>query len=260
MSRLHESPQDLRPANRRRQGDVIKRPDGRGRAVVESVEPAPAGSAVYWKVIHRDGRVSPVRRLTYYTTAERIPLLGDNVQEDTMTKVTRKPKTTAAKKAPAKASKPKAPAKARRSMEDVRKLVPKFVKHLQGGGTMRALKAEFGFSDDGPIRQALFLEGYDSKGGDLPADAHAPIKATGAKLGAALIKERSEGTPWYALALRTGKSEAELRQIVADAGGETARVYRHKEPAAKAAKKAPAKKAATKKAAPRRKATAADPS
>lgn len=152
-----------------------------------------------------------------------------------------------------KAGSPAAAAKAnggkkRRTAEDVRKLVPQFVKHLQGGGKMKELKAQHGFSDDGPIRQAMYLEGFDSKGNALPADRTGEIKATGAKLAQALIKARSEGVAWYELAHRTGKTEAELRTIVSEAGGEVKRVYR-KDPEAEAKKaaKASAKKV-TKKA------------
>lgn len=148
----------------------------------------------------------------------------------------------------------------RRTAEDVRKLVPQFVKHLTGGGKMKELKQTHGFSDDGPIRQALYLEGYDSKGNALADADRAPIKATGANLAKRLIAEREQGTPWYALAYRTGKSEAELRQIVADAGGPTGRVYRKEDKPAKAAtsKASGAKKGGkkvTRKATP-----AADPS
>jgi hypothetical protein len=161
------------------------------------------------------------------------------------------------------AAKPAAKAKSnggktRRTAEDVRKLVPQFKKHLQGGGKMKELKAEHGFSDDGPIRQALYLEGFDSKGNDLPAGSHDKISATGKALATRLVKERGEGTPWYALAHRTGKSEAELRAIVEEAGGPTGRVYR-KDPE-KAAKKAAAKKSTAKKVTKKATAAAVDPS
>lgn len=172
---------------------------------------------------------------------------------------------TAAKAKPAAAAKPTATAKPkRRTAEDVRRLVPQFVKHMQGGGKMKELKAQHGFSDDGPIRQAMYLEGFDSKGNALPAERTTEIKATGKALATKLVAERSNGTPWYELSHRTGKPESELRAIVAEAGGSTSRVY-VKDPEAEARKEAKkAEKAAAKAAAPKKvvkKATkAADPS
>lgn len=118
---------------------------------------------------------------------------------------------TAAKKAtPAKASN-----STRRTAADIDKLVPKFKSHLTGGGTMKALKAEHGFSSDVPIREALARAGYDSKGKKLTIEE---ITGSGKKLATAVAKERRGGEAWYILALRTGKSESELKSLLAEHG------------------------------------------
>ena len=129
-----------------------------------------------------------------------------------------KVKRPAAAKSSAKpaASKPKAAAassngRTRRTAEDVDKLVPEFVKHLKAGGTMRALKTEHGFSDDGPIRQALARKGYDSKGNklELPAVTNTPKGVAAA---------RKAGHAWYIIALALGKTESEVKEM-AEKGG-----------------------------------------
>lgn len=156
------------------------------------------------------------------------------------------------KKAQPAAAQAKSNGGTRRTAAEVRKLVPQFVKHLKSGGTMRELKAEHGFSDDGPIRSALYHEGFDSKGqphGE-EADSIDAGKAAGRKQ---LVALRNEGAGWYRLAYLSGLSESEVKGIIADAGGETGRVY--KAPAPKASKAGKAAKGKT-----TRKATAADPS
>lgn len=103
----------------------------------------------------------------------------------------------------------------RRTAADIDKLVPQFKKHLTGGGTMKALKAEHGFSSDVPIREALARAGYDSKGKKLSLDE---ITGSGKKLATAVAKERRNGEAWYILALRTDKTEAELKKLLAEHG------------------------------------------
>lgn len=127
--------------------------------------------------------------------------------------------------------------RARRTAEDVAALVPAFRKHLQGGGTMRELKAEHGFSDDGPIRAALYRAGFDSKGNphEDEADSIDASKAAGKK---ELVALRSDGAPWYQLAYLAGITEGEAKSIVTEAGGPTGRVYTKSEKPAKAEGKA----------------------
>lgn len=103
----------------------------------------------------------------------------------------------------------------RRSAEDVDKLVPKFKSHLTGGGTMKALKAEYGFSSDVPIREALARAGFDSKGKKLDVE---PITGSGASLAKKVAKARRDGDAWYILALRTGKSESDLKALLGEHG------------------------------------------
>jgi hypothetical protein len=103
----------------------------------------------------------------------------------------------------------------RRSAADIDKLVPQFKKHLTGGGTMKALKAEHGFSSDVPIREALARAGFDSKGKKLSLEE---IPGSGKKLATAVAKARREGEAWYILALRTGKTEAELKTLLGEHG------------------------------------------
>jgi hypothetical protein len=148
--------------------------------------------------------------------------------------------------------------KTRRTAEDVAKLVPEFRKHLKAGGTMRELKAEHGFSDDGPIRAALYRAGFDSKGEAHGEDAESinPKNAAGKKQ---LVALRKEGAPWYQLAYLAGITEGEAKTLVADAGGPTGRVYPASEKPAKSSGKSSGKKSTGKKSSGK-KATAADPS
>jgi hypothetical protein len=182
-----------------------------------------------------------------------------------MPKVTRKAttskgKATATKSTPAKSSggtataTKEAPAKARRTHVDA--MVPQFLERIGEGATLRALKQEFGFTDDGPIRAALYRAGYDRKG-EEHGEAEGSIdasKAAGKKQVVAL--RANEGAAWYRLAYLTGLTEAEVKKIVADAGGETGRVYVKSEKPAKAATDKPAGAKTGK----RVKATKADPS
>lgn len=126
-------------------------------------------------------------------------------------------KATGAKPAAAKSKATGAKAtgsNGRRTAADVDKLVPAFVKHLKGGGTMRALKEEHGFSDDGPIRQALARKGYDSKGSKL-----ALPDVTNTPKGVAAA--RKAGHAWYIIALALGKTEAEVKAMAEKAGVST---------------------------------------
>lgn len=138
-----------------------------------------------------------------------------------------------AAKSTTKTTTAKAGGGSRRTQADVDALVPKFRRHLQGGGTMRALKQEFGFSDDGPIRSALYRAGFDSKGAEHGESANSinPKNKTGREK---VLKLRSEGAGWYRLAFLTGMTESEVKAFVAEHGGSTSRVYRASEKPAKA--------------------------
>lgn len=112
------------------------------------------------------------------------------------------------------------------AQEKINKEVAAIAKRLSGGGKMKAEKERYGVSADTGIVIALYKAGFDSKGADLPASRTAAISGTGAALAKKLIAERSNGTPWYELSARTGKTEGELRKLVTDNGGETKRQYR----------------------------------
>jgi hypothetical protein len=116
-----------------------------------------------------------------------------------------------AKATKATAAKASGNGRVKRTQEDVDKMVPAFRKHLQGGGTMRDLKTEYGFSDDGPIRQALARAGFDSKGNKLELP-------TVAGTGKSIRKAREAGHAWYVIALATGKTEAEVKSLAEQAG------------------------------------------
>lgn len=175
-----------------------------------------------------EGEVVSVRRAT--SVRERKAQSPNPPKEGTMAKVkikssgkkraaAKKGGATAAKKG-ATAAKRTAAAKStnnsnRRTAADIDKLVPQFKKHLTGGGTMKALKAEHGFSSDVPIREALARAGFDSKGKKLNIEA---ITGGGASLAKKVAKARRDGDAWYILALRTGKTESELKALLSEHG------------------------------------------
>jgi hypothetical protein len=191
---------------------------------------------------------APVRVLDHINSE----LVGSQEGSTTMAKVTRKGGTVAKKSGAKSAAKSGGTAtaekRARRSAEDVDALVPEFVEHLQGGGTMRDLKKEHGFSDDGPIRAALYRNGFDSKGnehGEEQGSINPKVKAGKAQL----VKLRTEGAAWFRLAFLADTTESDVKAIVAESGGPTGRVYTQKEKPAKAAssgKKSSGKKAGKK--------------
>lgn len=249
-------PAELQPGDVLRIGKrrgAVRRAPGAGWKELGSV-------LIQYSVVHRDGRVREERLETYLNPKVKVVVLSkinlesDNKVASDVSPQGQKESSIMAKVPVKKAGKAKAGAKGgtatkdkatrtRRSAEDVDAMVEAFVEHLQGGGTMRDLKAEHGFSDDGPIRAALYRNGYDSKGNEhgVEADTIDAGKVAGKK---ALVKMRSEGAAWYALAYVAGISEAEAKAIVADAGGETGRVYTkvEKEDKAKAKAKTPAAK------------------
>jgi hypothetical protein len=157
----------------------------------------------------------------------------------------------------------------RRSQADIDTMVPQFLEAVKSGSTMRAIKQQFGFSDDGPIRAALYRAGYDSKGaehGEQEGSVNSKNKTGVQKL----VKLRNEeGAAWYRLAYLSGLGEAEVKKLVAENGGSVTRVRVASEKPAKsvaketgdgetAAKKTSARKSSGKKVT--RRATKADPS
>lgn len=121
-----------------------------------------------------------------------------------------------------------AAARAPRTNAKVQKIkaeVEAIAKRLAGGGKMKAEKEKYSVSDDGPIRIALYHAGYDSKGKPLPEERKAPITGTPKQVATKLVKERQAARPLYELAARSGKTENEVKAIIAEAGGPTARVY-----------------------------------
>jgi hypothetical protein len=181
-------------------------------------------------------------------------------------------KTTAAKSA-AKPAAAKETTSNRRTQADIDAMVPQFRERIAGGATMRAVKQEFGFTDDGPIRAALYRAGFDSKGNEHGETAGSvnPKNKTGITKLVAL--RNNEGAGWYRLAFLSGLGESEVKTLVTENGGAAGRVYIASEKPAKsvaktdaggeggdapAAKKGSARKASGKKVT--RRATKADPS
>jgi len=138
-------------------------------------------------------------------------------KEATMAKVTRSKSATkkAEETKTTTATAAKSNGSARRTAEDWDGLVGEIRTARQGGETMQSLKKKYGVSSDVPMREALARAGFNSKGEALEYEDISGL--SGAKLKARLVKEREEGTAWYMLALMTGKSEADLREVVGDA-------------------------------------------
>lgn len=142
---------------------------------------------------------------------------NNNHKEATMAKVTRSKSATkkAEETKTTTATAAKSNGSARRTAEDWDGLVGEIRTARQGGETMQSLKKKYGVSSDVPMREALARAGFNSKGEALEYEDISGL--SGAKLKARLVKEREEGTAWYMLALMTGKSEADLREVVGDA-------------------------------------------
>jgi hypothetical protein len=137
-------------------------------------------------------------------------------KEATMAKVTRsKSATKTAGKSETKTTAAKNGGTTRRTAEDWDSIVEEIKAARQAGETMQSLKKKYSVSSDVPMREALARAGYNSKGEALEYEDISGL--SGAKLKARLVKEREEGTAWYMLALMTGKSESDLREVVGDA-------------------------------------------
>jgi hypothetical protein len=138
-----------------------------------------------------------------------------NQEGATMAKVTRSKSSTKTAEKETKTTAAKSNgASTRRTAADWDSIVNEIRAKRQGGETMQALKKEYGVSSDVPLREALARAGFNSKGEALEYDDISGL--SGAKLKARLVKERSEGTAWYMLALMTGQSESDLREVVGD--------------------------------------------
>lgn len=206
--------------------------------------------AITYRRVRRDGSIvtsgEPITTSMPRAESVRVrnhisgDLIGSQRERNTMAKtVTRT--AGKSKSGKGKVASKEATTRTRRTAEEVDALVDDFVKHLQDGGTMKELKAEYGFSDDGPIRAALYRNGYDSKGNEHEDEEDIDAsKAAGKK---ALLKLRQEGAAWFVLAFRAGITEAEAKKIIEEQGGPTGRVYPPK--AEKPAKAGKAKKALT---------------
>lgn len=102
--------------------------------------------------------------------------------------------------------------------------VTKIAKALRDGATMKSQKAEYGVSDDGPIRAALYRAGFDSKGAKH-GEEKGSINAGNAAGKKQLVKLRKDGAAWFRLAFLADITEGEVKKVVAEAGGPTGRVY-----------------------------------
>lgn len=130
--------------------------------------------------------------------------------------------------------------RAARSQADWDKLALEvIVPALQAGTSMTDIRAQYGA---GPtIRRALDRVGYNTRGQKVDRTA---IKATGAALAKRVHARRLELASWWRLEHETGKSQDELKALLAKHGLEdtaAGRVTRAKANQAKAEK--PARKA-----------------
>jgi phosphoglycolate phosphatase-like HAD superfamily hydrolase len=166
------------------------------------------------------------------------------------------PKRAAKPAAKAAARKPaarKAPAAAqngngRLTHEDKLALVPEVVKKLKAGTTFAQIRQEYVSSG---MRAALAEKGYDTQGNKLVIEE---ISTSGGSKAFAkrVANARIEGMPWFKVVLATGKTEGELKQLLADNGyGDLAAGRVTTADEAPTTRRAPAKKAAAaKKATP----------
>jgi hypothetical protein len=261
-------------------GDVFK--GDHGRQVVLDKEPTNGFCLITYRKVRKDGSIieagesvtttlkanKPIQVLDTIDVPPHLCIINNSGDETPQKGSTQMAKTvtrksagkTSTKKSDSKSTTTKAKSagssngKVRRTAEDIAALVPKFVAHLTDGGTMRALKQEHGFSDDGPIRAALYREGYDSKGnkhGETRGSIDAG-KAAGKKQLVAL--RANDGAAWFRLAFLADITEAEAKRIVEEAGGPTGRVY------VKTAEDKPKGKGKATTAKAKAKAKAADPS
>lgn len=135
-------------------------------------------------------------------------------KEPTMAKVTRSKSATKTAETKTKTT-AKSNGTTRRTAEDWDSIVNEIREARQAGETMQSLKKKYSVSSDVPMREALARAGFNSKGEALEYEDISGL--SGAKLKTRLIKERTDGTAWYMLALMTGKSESDLREVVGDA-------------------------------------------
>jgi hypothetical protein len=136
-------------------------------------------------------------------------------KEPTMAKVTRSKSATKTAETKTKTTAAKNGGTTRRTAEDWDSIVNEIREARQAGETMQSLKKKYSVSSDVPMREALARAGFNSKGEALEYEDISGL--SGAKLKARLVQERTDGTAWYMLALMTGKSESDLREVVGDA-------------------------------------------
>lgn len=93
--------------------------------------------------------------------------------------------------------------------------VEDIVEKLQGGTTMTEIRGEYG---SGPkIRKALTEAGFNTKGEEIKLEK---ITGKGAALAKRVAAKRKEGVAWYTLALMTGMSESDLKELLTEHGFE----------------------------------------
>lgn len=132
--------------------------------------------------------------------------------------------------------------------------VPAIVKLLKAGTTMTDVRAQYG---SGPaIRKALSKAGYNTKGEQVELEK---ISGSGASLAKKVAAERKNGVAWYTLALRTGKDESVLKELLEEHGHGDLVSGRVVQPKAEKTKTT-GKKKTTRKRGKKTEETAADPS
>ncbi len=94
----------------------------------------------------------------------------------------------------------------RRTHADRAKRVPEIVKMIKSGAKLGDVRAKFG-----PISALLAEAGYNTKGEKVSRE---PINGSGATLAKRVAAQRRQGVPFYELALRTSKSQAELVELL----------------------------------------------
>lgn len=170
-------------------------------------------------------------RLYAHLLREQDTTSTTNNKEAIMAKVTRSKSATKTAEKKETTTKATNGASTRRTAEDWDSIVNEIRAARQAGETMQSLKKKYSVSSDVPMREALARAGFNSKGEALEYEDISGL--SGVKLKNRVIAERKEGAAWYLLALMTGKSESDLRELVGDAApAQPRKAAAVKEPAA----------------------------
>lgn len=139
-----------------------------------------------------------------------------------------KPAAKSASKPAAKAA-PKSTApkgeSSRKTAEDLAALVPDIVKMRKGKKSWDEIQTKHGVNAI-VARKALAAAGFTSAGESKEVEK---ITGSGKTLATRIAKERRAGSAFYALAIATGKSETELKNLLAEHGFEdeaSGRIYK----------------------------------